>query len=51
MLADEGLGDGDTTPKSNCPPCGARIPAESDVCEYCEESLTDDDPDYGWSND
>lgn len=23
----------------NCPACGARTPAASDVCEYCGESL------------
>ena len=45
---------GDTAPpetKTNCPACGARIPADTDVCTYCEESLTDDASDYGWIDD
>lgn len=49
--AEHGIYSSDTAPpetKTNCPACGARVPVASDVCDYCEESLTDDTPDYGW---
>ncbi|QFU83438.1 hypothetical protein [Natronorubrum aibiense] len=46
-----GSDDATREPKTNCPSCGARILAESDVCEYCEESLTDNESGYGWIDD
>lgn len=27
---------------TNCPECGSRVAVESDVCDYCGASMTDD---------
>jgi len=37
-----GGGSGSSTPKRNCPGCGARTPADEDACHYCDHPLPAD---------